>query len=110
LGRAAAGQTFYVTDESALRTWAADVNADGSLDHFRLFAEQGGESVTSDSQGNVYIAAGQVYVYDPSGKLIDTIDVPERPVQLAFGGADHQTLFIAARASLYSVRLRYPGR
>jgi hypothetical protein len=110
LGRAASGQTFYVTDESALRTWAADVNADGSLDHFRLFAEQGGESVTADSQGNVYIAAGQVYVYNPSGKLIDTIDVPERPVQLAFGGADHQTLFIAARASLYSVRLRYPGR
>jgi hypothetical protein len=110
LGRAVPGKLFYVTDESALRTWAADVNPDGSLKNFRLFAEQGGESVTVDSRGNVYIAAGQIHVYDPAGKLIDTIEVPERPVQLMFGGADHKTLFIAARTSLYSVRMKYPGR
>ncbi len=106
LGRAAPGEPFYVTDESELRTWAADVNPDGSLENFRLFAEQGGESVAVDSHGNVYVAAGQIYVYDPAGKLIGTIEVPERPVQLLFGGADHKTLFIAARTSLYSVRVR----
>jgi SMP-30/Gluconolactonase/LRE-like region len=110
LGRAVPGEPFYVTDESALRTWAADVNPDGSLKNFRLFAEQGGESVTADSHGNVYIAAGQIYVYDPAGRLIDTIEVPERPVQLVFGGEDHKTLFIAARTSLYAVRARYWGR
>ena len=63
-----------------------------------------------DSRGNVYIAAGQVQVYNPAGKLIDTIEVPERPLQLVFGGADHRTLFVPARTSLYSVRTRYPGR
>jgi hypothetical protein len=110
LDRVAPGKPFYVTAESDLRTWAADVNPDGSLKNFRLFAEQGGEGVAVDSCGNVYIAAGQIHVYDPAGKLIDTIEVPERPVQLMFGGADHQTLFIAARASLYSVRMNYPGR
>ncbi len=110
LGRAGPGKLFYVTDESELRTWVADVNPDGSLKNFRLFAEQGGESVTVDSRGNVYIAAGQIHVYDPAGKLIDTIEVPERPVQLVFGGADHKTLFIAARTSLYSVRTKYSGR
>ena len=93
-----------------LRTWVADVDADGSLKNFRLFAEQGGESVTVDSRGNVYIAAGQIYVYDPAGKLIDTIEVPERPIQLMFGGADHKTLFIAARTSLYSVRMKNAGK
>jgi sugar lactone lactonase YvrE len=110
LARAVPGETFYVTEESELRTWKADVNADGSLNNFRLFAEQGGEGVTTDSRGNVYIAAGQIYVYDPAGKPIDTVEVPERPVQIVFGGADHQTLFIAARTSLYSVRMRFPGR
>lgn len=109
LGRAEPGRPFYVTDESALQTWAAEVNADGSLHDFRLFAEQGGESVTADLQGNVYVAAGQIYVYDRKGKPLDTIVVPERPVQLAFGGADHQTLFIAARTSLYAVHTRYSG-
>ena len=106
LGRAVPGKPFYVTDESELRTWEADVNPDGSLKNFQLFAEQGGESVTADSHGNVYIAAGQIYVYDPAGKLIDTIEVPERPIQLVLGGADHRTLFIAARTSLYSLRIR----
>ncbi|HVM46794.1 MAG TPA: glycosyl hydrolase family 28-related protein [Candidatus Acidoferrum sp.] len=110
LGRAVPGEPFYVGDEAALRTWVADVKPDGSLDHFRLFAEQGGEGVTADSHRNVYLAAGQIYAYDPRGKLLDTILIPERPVQLMFGGADRQTLFICARTSLYAVRTKYPGR
>lgn len=110
LDRAVPGKPFYVADESELRTWVADVNSDGSLKNFRLFAEQGGESVTVDSRGNVYVAAGQIYVYDPSGKLIDTVEIPERPIQVLFGGKDRKTLFIAARTSLYSMRMKYPGR
>ena len=60
--------------------------------------------------GNVYIAAGQIYVCNPSGKLVDTIDVPERPSQILFGGPDRKTLFIAARSSLYAVQMRNSGR
>ena len=51
-----------------------------------------------------------MYVYDPTGKEIDRLDVPERPIQLVFGGSDRRTLFIAARASLYSVRMKNAGR
>jgi hypothetical protein len=105
LGKATANKPFYITDESQLRTWKADVNADGGLTNFRLFAEEGGESVATDIHGNVYIAAGQVRVYEPTGKLIETIKVPERPIQLVFGGADGKTLFIAARTSLYAARI-----
>jgi len=104
------GQPFYVTDEAELTTWAADVNPDGSLSDFRLFADQGGEGVAVDGRGNVYIAAGHIHVYSPAGKLIGTIEVPERPLQVVFGGADRRTLFVPARTSLYSVRMRYPGR
>jgi len=106
LAPALPGQTFYLTDEAGLTTWAAEVGAEGSLDHFRLFADQGGEGVAVDSNGNVYIAAGQIYVYSPAGKPLQTIEVPERPLQLVFGGPDHKTLFIPARTSLYSARLR----
>jgi sugar lactone lactonase YvrE len=49
-------------------------------------------------------------VYNSSGRLIDSIDVPERPSHIAFGGSDRQTLFIATPASLYSVRTRVKGR
>jgi len=109
LAKATPGKPFYVTDESHVRTWAADVAADGSLGHFRLFAEEGGEAVTSDAQGNVYIGHGQVYVYDAAGNLIDTIPTPERPTYLAFGGGDGRMLFIAARSSLYGLKMKAGG-
>ena len=110
LAEATPGKPFYVTEESGHLTFAADVGSDGSLQNFHLFANRGGENVASDTKGNVYIADGQIYVYDPTGKWIDTIRVPERPVQLIFAGPDRQTLFIAARGSLYSVRMQQPGR
>ena len=43
------------------------------------FAERGGESVACDSEGNVYVANGQIFVYGASGEPIGRIDVPERP-------------------------------
>ena len=106
LAKAVPGRPFYITDESNLRTWQAAVNPDGSLTDIRLFAEQGGESVTADAHGNVYLAAGHVCVYDPAGKPIDTILVSGRPTQLLFGGPDGKTLFITVRTALYTVRMR----
>ena len=99
------GQPFYITDEADVQTWTGTVQPDGSLANLKLFVNQGGEATATDSHGNVYLAAGQVYVYNPSGTLIDTIEVPERPLQLVFGGPDGKTLFIPARTSLYAVAL-----
>ena len=104
LAPAAPGRPFYLTDEEELRTYKASVSSDGNITDVKLFAEQGGEGVATDAAGNVYIAAGEIYVYSPTGKLLETIDVPERPVQLAFGGKDRRTLFMAARTSLYAVQ------
>jgi len=54
-------------------------------------------------QGNVYIADGQVYVYDSSGKQIKVIKVPERPTSLTFGGKDGKTLFVTGHNGLYEM-------
>lgn len=66
--------------------------------------DRGGESVAVAANGNVYLANGQVLVYAPDGKQIGRIDVPERPLQLLFGGADGRMLFILSRHALYAVR------
>jgi sugar lactone lactonase YvrE len=110
LASAMPGEPFYVTDEADVSTWVGTVQPDGSLAAMKRFVDQGGEGIAMDSQGNVYIAAGQIYVYSPAGELIDTVEVPERPIQLAFGGSDGHTLFIPARTSLYAVRTRFRGR
>ncbi len=104
------GQPFYVTSESEVTTWRGTLGPDGNLDGLEVFANQGGEGVAVDSQGRVYLAAGHVLVYDPAGKLVETIEIPERPTQLVFGGPDGKTLFIAARSSLYAVRTRVAGQ
>ena len=110
LAPAVPGKPAYITDEADQTTWVGTVGADGGMADLKIFAYQGGEGTAVDVQGNVFIAAGQIYVYSPDGKLIDTVDVPERPIQLAFGGKDGQTLFIAARSSLYAVRVKVKGR
>jgi hypothetical protein len=106
---AAADQPFYVSDESGEKTYTASVGLDGTISNLKLFAEQGGESVAVDANGNVYIAAGQLFVYNRAAKLIDTIDIPERPSQLLFGGSDGSTLFVLARTSLYAIQIRRKG-
>jgi sugar lactone lactonase YvrE len=59
-----------------------------------VFANRGGESVAVDGQGRVFVANGQIFQYAPDGRLAGRIDVPERPLQLIFGGRGRKTLFV----------------
>jgi hypothetical protein len=100
------GQRVYVSNESEDRTYSARVAADGTLSDLQPFAERGGECVAVDRKGNVFVANGQIFVYNPVGKKIGQIDVPERPIELVFGGADHRTLFILTHHALFAARVR----
>ena len=99
------------TSRAARRTarTARRCRPDGTLGDLQPFAERGGESVAADSAGHVYVANGQIFVYDKTGKAIGRIDVPERPLQLLFGGPDRRTLFILTHHTLYAVKTREPG-
>jgi len=105
--QAAPGSHVYVSNESEDITYGATVNPDGSLSALKPFVNRGGECVTTDSKGNVYVANGQIFVYDPSGKEIGRIDVPERPLQILFG--ERHTLFILTHHTLYGLKMQSPG-
>ncbi|MGA2147804.1 MAG: glycosyl hydrolase family 28-related protein [Bryobacteraceae bacterium] len=100
------GDRVYVSSESEDITYSALVGADGTLRDLQPFAERGGESVAVDPKGNVYVANGQIFVYDRSGRQIARIDVPERPIDIVFGGAGGRTLFILAHHALFAVKVR----
>jgi sugar lactone lactonase YvrE len=103
------GDERYLTSEDDGKTYRAKLDSDGRLTT-SVFVERGGTSVVSDEAGNVYIAAGQVYIYSRDGKQIGVLELPERCGSLAFGGPENRTLFIGARSSLYSIRTAAAGR
>ena len=94
---------MFVTNGSENMTYSARIGAGGTLTDLKPFANRGGESVAVDDRGRVFVANGQVFVYAPDGREVGRIDVPERPLQLIFGGANRRTLFILTHHSLYAV-------
>ncbi len=90
-----------------------DVGRAGALANSRVFCviQPGGpDGIRCDASGRVWSSAGDgVQVFNPSGELIGKILVPETPANLCFGGADGKTLFITARASVYSIPVRVRG-
>jgi hypothetical protein len=108
-------QLFHVGDEHLAVSEEDDTVYRLRLDNLEHvtsteFAPRGGSSVVTDAAGNVYVAEGQLYIYDSSGREIGVVEIPERPGSLAFGGADKKTLFIGARGSLFSLRTEAAGR
>jgi gluconolactonase len=104
------GKTLYVADIGAKKTYAYDIQADGTLAGKRLFCEEGSDGVTIDAEGNLYLTGKGVMVFDKSGKKAETIEVPEGwTANVCFGGKDRQTLFITASKSLYAIKLRVKG-
>ena len=105
----APGTTHWIVSEDDERTYAGTLPSITKLTT-KSFAERGGTSVVSDAGGNVYIASGEVYIYDGAGQQVAVLEVPERPSSLAFGGPDRKTLFIGARSSLYAIRTASSGK
>jgi hypothetical protein len=101
VGAGANGRVVF-TNGSENRTFSGVIGQGGGITDLKLAANRGGESASVDQAGNVYVANGQVFVYAPDGKEIGRIDVPERPLQLLFGGSDGRTLFILTHRALYS--------
>jgi hypothetical protein len=98
------GERVFLTNASENRTYSGLVGPGGAVTELRRFADRGGEGVATDGQGRVYVANGQVFVYAKDGQEIGRIDVPERPLQLLFGGPDKDILFILAHHALYAWR------
>lgn len=69
-----------------------------------------------DIEGNLWCGWGMgtagldgVHVFNPHGKLIGRIDLPERCANLCFGGLHRNRLFMAASTSLYALYVNTQG-
>lgn len=103
------GKTLYITDPGDGMTWQFTIADDGSLTERCLFVEHGGDGMTIDAEGNVYLATEGVMAFSPEGDLIEQIDLPVRPTNMCFAGPDLKTLLITARDSVFTVQMRVEG-
>ena len=98
-------EPVYVSHENTKSTVQFDVSADGTLKNGKEVFPHGQYSSVVDRRGRLYIADGEIFVYDKAGKQINRIRLEERPISMTIGDKDFNTLFVTTSKSLYGIRL-----
>jgi gluconolactonase len=108
------------------KIWTYDVGMDGRLANKRLAVDANGpgaiDGIKVDVDGNLWCGWGSngspqakaeeldgVMVFNPAGKAIGHIRLPERCANLCFGGAKKNRLFMASCHSLYALYVETQG-
>jgi gluconolactonase len=109
---------LYVNNSEPKKLWLRyTVKADGTLTDEKLLVDATSDprvgapdGMKVDEKGNLYSAGpGGVWIISPEGKHLGTINIPEKVGNVAWGGADHRTLYVAASSSIYRIPLKVPG-
>ncbi|MBD3672433.1 MAG: SMP-30/gluconolactonase/LRE family protein [Planctomycetaceae bacterium] len=109
-------RTLYVSAYVPKEIYAYQIAEPGKTQNPRLFATmddgdaKGADGMCIDRAGNVYCAgAADVWIWSPSGTLLDKITPPTRPINCAFGDFDMQSLYITCFGGLYRQRMKITG-
>ena len=107
---------LYVDDSRNRHVLAFPLGADLSvgdptvLVDMNVEAQGGPDGMKLDSEGNLYVTGpGGLWVVSPEGNHLGTIEFPQLPANLCFGGEDLRTIYVTARTGLYSIRVNVPG-
>jgi gluconolactonase len=103
------GKILYVADIADNKIWKYEIQSNGLLTNKTFFAPHGSDGMTIDNKGNIYLTYDKIWVYNPEGELIQEIEVPEKPANICFGGKKRSTLFITARKSVYTLKMKVKG-
>jgi gluconolactonase len=109
--------TLYVSSFIPKTIWAYDITASGETSGGRQIAAmddgdgRGADGMAVDRAGNIYCAGPtDIWIWSPSGKLIDKIACPSKPINCTFGDQDMRSLYITGPGALYRQRMKVSGR
>ncbi len=109
------GKRLYVDDSDRRDIRVFDFSPNGGVTDERLFGEENGaggvpDGMKVDEKGNLFVVGPQgIWVWDPQGRHLGTIVVPQQPANLTWGDPDYKTLYITASTSVYRIRMRTRG-
>lgn len=109
------GKRLYINDTKLREIRVYDAGPHGELSNGRLFGKEEGrggvpDGMRVDTSGNVYVTGpGGIWVWDPDGKRLGVIQLPESAANFNWGDADRRTLYVAGRTSVYRLRTRVQG-
>jgi hypothetical protein len=89
--------------------WVPEVLADG-IGSGDLAIGDLVDGMKLDERGNVWVTGpGGVWVFDPDGNHIGTVEVPENVGNVNWGGPNWDQLFIPATSSMYRIQCKVSG-
>lgn len=109
---------LYVDNTQPKKQWMRyRVKPDGTLTDAKVLYDATSDTrvgapdgMKVDVDGNIYSAGpAGVWIITPEGKPLGVLLIPERVGNVAWGGADRHTLYIAASNSIYRVKLKIAG-
>ena len=111
------GKSFYVDDTEKKVIWVYHVHDDGTISDGRIFGKEEGtaeegvpDGIRVDKAGNLFVVGPKgIWIWSAAGEHLGTIELPEQPANLAWGGNDNATLYITATTSVYSIRTNTHG-
>jgi gluconolactonase len=111
------GKRLYIDDTEKKNIRVYDFHPDGTIANGRIFgSEDDGtkdgvpDGIRVDRNGNLFVVGPRgIWVWSPEGKHLGTIEVPEQPANLSWGGTDNSVLYITATTSVYKIPTRTHG-
>jgi gluconolactonase len=113
---------LYIVESRSVprKILACDVVGGKTLSNRRVLVDAGPRGTPDgfrvDVDGNLWCGWGMgeagldgVHVFNPAGRLIGRIDLPERCANVCFGGLHRNRLFMAATTSLYALYVNTQG-
>ena len=111
------GKRMYIDDSEQRNIRVYDVSADGSISNGKIFGEEPGakndgvpDGIKVDHEGNLFVTGPRgIWVWDPQGNHLGTIEMPEQPANLAWGDKEYRSLYITASTTVYRLATKTRG-